>query len=100
MAVTDFYLGDYGINIELDCTQEGVDFDISDATLELILTKPSGEELSKTPVVTTPTNVAVYCIEDGVLDEDGRWRGKLTAEGVLDTVPYHLTAKFSFLVEE
>ena len=82
------HVGDYGRPIKALITLDGEDRDVSDATIDLILTKPSGETVAKT--MTGAVGYAAYVIEQGVVDEAGKWTGHIaiTEGGICDNYDF------------
>jgi hypothetical protein len=76
MSLKNVHVDDYGFDITLTLSQEGVAEDISTySTLQIILEKPDGTEVTKTAVfVTDGTDGQIkYAVETGVLDTAGQW---------------------------
>ena len=80
--------GEYGEPILIDLTE-----DVSGNTNKMVIKDPSGNETTKTATVgaTTKTDEHIgqvtaneyieYTIEDGLIDESGRWMVRATSEG-------------------
>lgn len=75
--MTDIFLGDYGIPLEVTITVNGVAHDISDATtMGLDFKKPDGSTISRTPTFKTDgtDGVLTYTFTTGELDIVGEWK--------------------------
>lgn len=71
------YTGDIGTQLRISLLDGEGPLDISGATdKSLLLRKPSGTCLTKTPTFATDGSdgVLVYSLEAGVLDESGTWQ--------------------------
>ena len=76
MALSQIQADDYGWALNLTIEQDGVAVDISSyTTLQYIFSDPSGNDTTKTAAFNSDgtDGVLTYTIEDGLIDEAGRW---------------------------
>lgn len=81
----ELHVGDYGTTIEVIVEEDGAVVDISSATTKQIKFRtPDGRVLTKTASFTTDgTDGAMkYTLQQGDLDEPGRWRRQGYLAGV------------------
>lgn len=77
MTTESLYVGDVGTLIQITLLEAGAPLDLSGASAKsLILRKPSGACLTKTPAFSGDGTDGglVYAVESGLLDEPGTWR--------------------------
>lgn len=77
----DFYIGDYGQVITLDLIESAAALDLTSAVITLTMEKPSEAVIVTSAEVTSVTGgEAVYSIPQGLLDEAGLWRNKVSSQ--------------------
>jgi len=70
-------VGDYGQYIRINVTLNGVPADLSQATIQMDLTKPKGGTVPQKTMTGYAGGYATWQIEEGLMDEVGMWTGRL-----------------------
>jgi hypothetical protein len=70
--MTDFVVGDWGIQIGISFAKEGIAFDPAGGEVTLEFRKPNGVVVRKS--ATIADQKAHYTVEENFLDQDGIWQ--------------------------